>query len=98
MGKYTFDEKEWQKITKALQKKQSDGIPLIDKLMKSGSCPFCGTEIDKDGSKPFVVDQETLTFKTLCCGVTGGACNFVMLTKKYTIEKAIKFLKEFIRG
>ena len=95
---YTFDEKEWLKITKALQKKQSDGTALIDKLMKTGNCPFCGTEIDKDGTKPFIVDGKQLQFKTLCCGIRGGPANFVMLTKKCTLENAIKFLLDFIRS
>ena len=96
---YKIKEKDWIRITEALQKK-TEGVPLIDSLMRTGNCPFCGTQAEKDEkgnlSYPLIVDNDRLCFKTLCCSVRGGPCNYIMLTRKCTAEEAIKFLKEFI--
>ena len=91
-----INEKDWIMITEGLKKKRHDGTMYVEGLMRTGNCPICGT-VAKANEKgdmeyPFVFDKETLSFKTLCCSVSGGPCNFVMATMKMNFYNAIKNL------
>ena len=100
--RYQIKDRDWKAITKGLLKKKSDGTLPVDSIMQTADkCPFCGTSawVDDKGGKisPVIVDKTTLSFRTLCCSVRGGACNYLMITRKCDAEEAIKILKEAIR-
>lgn len=105
---YRMKQKEIKEILDGLRVKKDDGTTKGDVLFgSSGNCPVCGTETEYNNKtrqtyRPYIVDFEHLQFRTNCCGVVGGAVNFVILAGKVpegpnSVKRAVEFLLNFIK-
>ncbi len=76
-------------------KEGTRGLPIDDVMQTSQDCPRCGT-LGTPEDKKLIVDRETLTFKTKCCGINGGPVSYLQIMRGIPAEKAIKILKGII--
>ncbi len=83
------------KIMEGLRTLKDGKLPIDDVMKTSQDCPRCGT-VGTPEDKKLVVDRETLTFKTKCCGINGGPVSYLQIMRGIPAEKALKILKGII--